>query len=173
MALSCKRRAESASASPIEQDATLSLSGVGEDDACGKVQILRSTHNGCGASEGPYRAPRRHAYGCVQDIVFSNINRDTVDVLLAAGCEVHTPRVQYCCGSLHAHNGEVEVAKALARRQIDAFDVDELDAIITNAAGCGCILRATASSWPTIPGIPRGHAHGPRKSATFMSGFVK
>ena len=35
------------------------------------------------------------------------------------------------------------------------------------------ILRATASSWPTIPGIPRGHAHGPRKSATFMRGFVK
>ena len=80
--------------------------------------------------------------GCVQDIVFSDINRDTVDVLLANGCEVHTPRVQYCCGSLHAHNGEVEVAKALARRQIDAFDVDELDAIITNAAGCGSHLKS-------------------------------
>jgi glycolate oxidase iron-sulfur subunit len=58
------------------------------------------------------------------------------------GCEVHTPRVQYCCGSLHARNGQVEVAKALARRQIDAFDVDELDAIITNAAGCGSHLKS-------------------------------
>jgi glycolate oxidase iron-sulfur subunit len=80
--------------------------------------------------------------GCVQDIVFSDINRDTVDVLLANGCEVHTPRVQYCCGSLHAHNGEVEAAKDLARRQIDAFDVDALDAIITNAAGCGSHLKS-------------------------------
>ena len=80
--------------------------------------------------------------GCVQDIVFSDINRDTVDVLLANGCEVHTPRVQYCCGSLHAHNGEVEVAKDLARRQIDAFDVAALDAIITNAAGCGSHLKS-------------------------------
>ena len=80
--------------------------------------------------------------GCVQDIVFSAINRDTVDVLLANGCEVHTPRVQYCCGSLHAHNGEVEVAKDLARRQIDAFAVDALDAIITNAAGCGSHLKS-------------------------------
>ena len=80
--------------------------------------------------------------GCVQDIVFSDINRDTADVLLANGCEVHTPRVQYCCGSLHAHNGEVEAAKDLARRQIDAFDVDALDAIITNAAGCGSHLKS-------------------------------
>ena len=80
--------------------------------------------------------------GCVQDIVFSEINRDTVDVLLANGCEVHTPPVQYCCGSLHAHNGEVEVAKDLARRQIDAFASGALDAIITNAAGCGSHLKS-------------------------------
>jgi glycolate oxidase iron-sulfur subunit len=80
--------------------------------------------------------------GCVQDIVFSDINRDTVDVLLANGCEVRTPRTQYCCGSLHAHNGEVELAKNLARKQIDAFDTDALDAIITNAAGCGSHLKS-------------------------------
>src|SRR5206468_1004862 len=43
--------------------------------------------------------------GCVQDLAFSDINRDTADVLLANGCEVHTPHGQYCCGSLHAHNG--------------------------------------------------------------------
>ena len=79
--------------------------------------------------------------GCVQDIVFSDINRDTVDVLLANGCEVVTPSVQACCGSLHAHNGEVDAAMLLARRLIDAFDLDSLDAIITNAAGCGSHLK--------------------------------
>ena len=80
--------------------------------------------------------------GCVQDIVFPDINRDTVDVLLANGCEVCTPSIQYCCGSLHAHNGEIEVAKDLARKQIDAFDTGALDAIITNAAGCGSHLKS-------------------------------
>ena len=80
--------------------------------------------------------------GCVQDIVFSGINRDTVDVLLVNGCEVHTPGVQYCCGSLHAHNGEIGAAKELARRQIDALEADGLDAIITNAAGCGSHLKS-------------------------------
>jgi glycolate oxidase iron-sulfur subunit len=79
--------------------------------------------------------------GCVQDLAFSDINRDTVDVLLANGCEVITPRSQSCCGSLHAHNGELELARELARRQIDAFDLDSLDAIITNAGGCGSHLK--------------------------------
>jgi glycolate oxidase iron-sulfur subunit len=79
--------------------------------------------------------------GCVQDLAFSNINRDTADVLLANDCEVITPRSQSCCGSLHAHNGELELARELARRQIDSFDLDSLDAVITNAGGCGSHLK--------------------------------
>lgn len=80
--------------------------------------------------------------GCVQDLAFSNINRDTADVLLANGCEVVTLPSQHCCGSLHAHNGELELARELARRQIDSLDLDSLDAIITNAGGCGSHLKA-------------------------------
>jgi len=79
--------------------------------------------------------------GCVQDLVYPEVNRDTADVLLANGCEVFTPRAQYCCGSLHGHNGEPELARELARRQIDAFNPENLDAIITNAAGCGSHLK--------------------------------
>ncbi len=79
--------------------------------------------------------------GCVQDLTFSNVNRDTADVLLENGCEVVTPRCQPCCGSLHGHNGEWELAKELARRNLDAFDPASLDAIITNAAGCGSHLK--------------------------------
>ena len=79
--------------------------------------------------------------GCVQDLIYSNINRDTADVLLANGCEVVTPSQQACCGSLHAHNGEYEWAKDYARRLIDQFELEKLDAIITNAAGCGSHLK--------------------------------
>lgn len=79
--------------------------------------------------------------GCVQDLVYPDVNRDTVDALLANDCEVLTPREQHCCGSLHAHNGELELAKEMARRNIDAFDLDSLDAIITNAGGCGLHLK--------------------------------
>ena len=79
--------------------------------------------------------------GCVQDLIYSDVNRDTADVLLANGCAVVTPPTQACCGSLHAHNGEYELSKDYARRLIDLFDVEKLDAIITNAAGCGSHLK--------------------------------
>lgn len=79
--------------------------------------------------------------GCVQDLVFSDINRDTADVLLANGCAVDTPPVQPCCGSLHAHNGETDQAKVLARRMIDMFPPGQYDAIISNAGGCGSHLK--------------------------------
>ncbi len=79
--------------------------------------------------------------GCVQDIVLADVNRDTADVLLANGCAIVTPPVQPCCGSLHAHNGDPDTAATLARRQLDLFDVARLDAVITNAAGCGSHLK--------------------------------
>jgi glycolate oxidase iron-sulfur subunit len=89
--------------------------------------------------------PTRHRVGlltgCVQDLAFSSVNRDTVDVLLANHCAVITPRNQYCCGSLHAHNGALEQARELARRQLDSFNLEELDAIISNAGGCGSHLK--------------------------------
>src|SRR5262249_27928977 len=75
--------------------------------------------------------------GCAQDLIFSDVNRDTVEVLARNGCEVVTPPEQQCCGSLHAHNGEWGLAQELARKQIDQFPPEQFDAIITNAAGCG------------------------------------
>lgn len=79
--------------------------------------------------------------GCAQDPIFSNVNCDTVEVLARCGCEVVTPRQQSCCGSLHAHNGEWELAQELARRNIDQFPPEQFDAIITNAGGCGSHLK--------------------------------
>lgn len=79
--------------------------------------------------------------GCVQDLVFSDVNRDTADVLLKNGCSVHTPSEQPCCGSLHSHNGETELAVRVAKRMIDLIPSHRFDAIITNAGGCGSHLR--------------------------------
>lgn len=79
--------------------------------------------------------------GCVQDLVFSDVNRATVDVLLANDCEVITPRLQGCCGSLHAHNGDLKSARTLARGMIDLVDIENVDAIISNAGGCGSHLK--------------------------------
>ena len=79
--------------------------------------------------------------GCAQDLIYSDINRDTVEVLIRNGCEVVTPPSQSCCGSLHAHNGEWDLAQQLARRNLDQFPPEQFDAIITNAGGCGSHLK--------------------------------
>jgi len=79
--------------------------------------------------------------GCAQDLIFSDINRDTVEVLARNGCEVFTPKKQLCCGSLHAHNGEWGMAQELARKQIEQFPPNHFDAIISNAGGCGSHLK--------------------------------
>jgi glycolate oxidase iron-sulfur subunit len=79
--------------------------------------------------------------GCAQDLIFSDVNRDTAEVLAQNGCEVITPPEQLCCGSLHAHNGEWELAQILARRNLEQFPPEQFDALITNAAGCGSHLK--------------------------------
>lgn len=110
----------------------------------------------------PARGERRYKVavlsGCAQDLIFSDVNRDTVEVLARNGCEVHTPPNQSCCGSLHAHNGEWELAKTLAQRQIEQFPPGEYDAIITNAAGCGSHLKHYAKLLEGDPFYgPLGH----------------
>jgi glycolate oxidase iron-sulfur subunit len=89
--------------------------------------------------------------GCVQDVAFADVNRDTVDVLLANGCEVYTPRTQTCCGSLMGHNGELEPARKLARQNLDAFQLESLDAIIVNSAGCGSFMKRYGHLLPDDP----------------------
>lgn len=79
--------------------------------------------------------------GCAQDLIFSNVNRDTAEVLARNGCDVVTPSSQHCCGSLHAHNGEWGQAQQLARKNIDQFPPEQFDAIISNAGGCGSHLK--------------------------------
>jgi glycolate oxidase iron-sulfur subunit len=79
--------------------------------------------------------------GCAQDLLFSDVNRDTAEVLARNGCEVYTPSNQHCCGSLHAHNGAWDLACELARKNLDQFPPHQFDAIITNAGGCGSHLK--------------------------------
>lgn len=89
--------------------------------------------------------------GCVQDLIYPEINRDTADVLLANRCEVHTPPIQPCCGSLHSHNGATDLARELAFRLINLLPPEKFDAIITNAGGCGSHLRHFSKLLPNHP----------------------
>jgi glycolate oxidase iron-sulfur subunit len=79
--------------------------------------------------------------GCIMPLAYGRVHRATVRVLARNGCEVVAPPEQACCGALHAHNGDIETARSLARRNIDAFADAGIDAIIVNSAGCGAAMK--------------------------------
>lgn len=78
--------------------------------------------------------------GCAQRVLDPDINLATIDVLTRNGVEVLVPRAQGCCGALAWHTGAVDRARACARHNLDAFPKD-VDAVVTNAAGCGSGLH--------------------------------
>ena len=97
--------------------------------------------------------------GCLMNVMFADINKDTVDVLTESGCSVFTPKDQVCCGSLNAHNGQLESAKKLAKHTIDTFLNNHTppttihqppttrfsyDFLITNSAGCSAFMKEYA-----------------------------
>jgi len=82
--------------------------------------------------------------GCVQSVVFGDVNAATARVLAADGFDVHVPRAQGCCGALHAHAGRLDEGVARAHDLESALD--GYDAIVTNAAGCGSHLKDHGSA---------------------------
>jgi len=79
--------------------------------------------------------------GCLMDVMFADINLDTVEVLKNLDCEVIRPENQFCCGSLPGHNGDINTAKELAKKNIDAFEKYEYDYLVSNSSGCGAFMK--------------------------------
>jgi glycolate oxidase iron-sulfur subunit len=90
---------------------------------------------------GKRRAKVAMLNGCVMPLLFGDVNEATVRVLRRNGCEIVFPQAQTCCGALNTHNGESVAAKAMARKNIDAFLGAGVDAVIVNAAGCGAAMK--------------------------------
>jgi glycolate oxidase iron-sulfur subunit len=90
---------------------------------------------------GPRRARVAFFAGCIANVTFSQLNEATIRVLTANGCEVVVPNGQLCCGALAAHAGVRDAARELARNNLEVFLLEDFDAIITNAAGCGSTLK--------------------------------
>lgn len=93
------------------------------------------------AAEGERRGHVALLAGCIASVSFAELNRATIRVLNKNGISVSLPAKQECCGALHAHAGRLDQARELARKNIDACLLDNIDAIVTNAAGCGGTLK--------------------------------
>ena len=92
------------------------------------------------AAQGKRRARVALLAGCAQQVLAPDINWATLRVLAGQGVEVVVPRRQVCCGALAAHTGAAWQAKRFARQNLHAFPQD-VDAVLTNAAGCGSGLH--------------------------------
>ncbi|PLS16163.1 glycolate oxidase [Bacillus sp. M6-12] len=87
--------------------------------------------------------------GCVMDVMFSDINEATINVLTRNGNDVTIPKNQTCCGALHVHAGDRETGRKLAKQNIEAFK--DSDTIVVNAAGCGCMMKEYAELFREEP----------------------
>ena len=78
--------------------------------------------------------------GCVMDAWMRSTHRATDVVLTTAGATVEwSPEGAPCCGSLHAHAGLLDDARAFARNVIAALPGDSL--VLVNSAGCGAAMK--------------------------------
>ncbi|NJP04311.1 MAG: 4Fe-4S dicluster domain-containing protein [Chloroflexaceae bacterium] len=93
---------------------------------------------------GTYRGRVGFFAGCVQEAFLAPVNEASIRVLQRNGFEVVEPSAQTCCGAAHIHLGAEAQAQELARRNIDAFTAQPVDAIVTNAGGCGLMLKEYA-----------------------------
>jgi glycolate oxidase iron-sulfur subunit len=93
-------------------------------------------------AEGARRGRVAMLTGCVQAVVFGAHNRATARVLARNGWEVVAPEGQGCCGALNAHGGDHARALEMARRTIETFERERVEAVVVNTSGCGAHMKA-------------------------------
>jgi glycolate oxidase iron-sulfur subunit len=98
-------------------------------------------------AKGECRARVALFRGCVGDVLFEPTQWATARVLQENGCDVVIPDGQACCGAIHFHAGVDQPARDLADQNLNAFHLDDVDAIIVNVAGCGSMLKDYGHHW--------------------------
>lgn len=117
----------------------------------GLLKLLPAAMRSLAEALPPVAVPRPYAaaqagtvaffHGCVQEAFLHGQNEAALQVIAAAGHAAAIPAGQTCCGALHAHTGDLEGARAMARRNIAAFEATGNGPIINHAGGCGAHLK--------------------------------
>jgi glycolate oxidase iron-sulfur subunit len=117
------------------------LDGSSGDQSAGRMPANRPQDAGAPMAGAPMTPAALLFKACVTEGLFQRVNDATTRVLAANGRPTRAPNGQVCCGALHAHAGELNGARTLARQNIDAFG-DSAEPVITNAGGCGAMLAS-------------------------------
>ncbi len=103
-------------------------------------------------AQGEVRARVAILSGCVMPLMHGSEMDAAMRVLTRNGCEVEVTKGQGCCGAIHSHVGDLERARALARKNIDAFEARGVDAVIVASAGCGARMKEYGHLLENDPG---------------------
>lgn len=114
------------------------------------------------ASLGPASGARGRVAlfsGCLGDTLEQDTIAAARKVLMQLGYRVDVVPQQTCCGALAQHSGDADQALALARRNLAAFEPDQVEAILYTATGCGAqLVKYPELDWPTEPERQRARA---------------
>ena len=92
-------------------------------------------------AEGKKRTRVALLSGCVMPLVNGPQMEAVLRVLTRNGCQVVVPRGQVCCGAIHSHVGDLDMARVMARRNIDVFLASDVDAVVVASSGCGARMK--------------------------------
>ena len=135
------------------------------------VALAPPWHSSASAPEltpavGERRARVGLLLGCVQRVLFGEVNAATARVLASEGCEVLAPPDQECCGALHLHAGRRKEGHERAHRLADRFRRAGVERIVVNAAGCGSHLKDAGLDLPVVDVSELLAELGPRAERT-------
>jgi len=74
--------------------------------------------------------------GCITSLFDRQTLADTITLLTHCGFNVHLPQGQACCGALHQHNAQIDVAQKLSQQNQQIFQRKTLNAVISTSTGC-------------------------------------
>jgi glycolate oxidase iron-sulfur subunit len=92
------------------------------------------------AAIGPKKGRVALLLGCVQSVLDPEINAATIRLLTRLGFDVVVTS-EACCGSLTHHMGKEFDALSRARRIIDQWTDENVEAVIITASGCGTTIK--------------------------------
>jgi glycolate oxidase iron-sulfur subunit len=125
---------------PIEPRSRRSIATLAERLPVGASLARESDGTLVFKPAAPPRARVAFFTSCVMEVMFPEVTREAIRLLVLGGAQVTVPGTQGCCGALQAHAGLRRESMALARRNVRAFAF-ECDAVVTHSAGCGAALR--------------------------------
>ena len=76
---------------------------------------------------------------CLVDLFRPNVGFSAIKLLEDAGCEVHVPKTQTCCGQPAYNSGDRKDARDIAKQVIEAFE--EFDFIVAPSGSCSGMLK--------------------------------